>query len=55
MYYGYSLPLNKAVQMCTHIIWFKQKCKKKVNWTENCHFYSREKSAVYLRSKEVFL
>ena len=43
---GYSLePLTEAVLMCTHNICFEQKYEnsKKIS-TENCHFYSREKS-----------
>ena len=36
--------LNEAVLTCTHNLCFEQKSEKVKNSTENCHFYSREKS-----------
>ena len=46
IYCGYSLErLNEAVLTCTHNICFEQKYEntRKIS-TENCHFYSSEKS-----------
>ena len=37
--------LNEAVLTCTHNIFFKQKCENSQrNSTENCYFYSCEKT-----------
>ena len=45
IHYFLIFALKQAVLTCTHNICFEQKYENSKNYsTENCHFYSREKS-----------